>query len=487
MHGAKADSETERVACKPGIVMPLRMMLCLFVLCLAAVSHAETTGIEPDVQVRQAAEGGDRQAQLALAASYRLSGRNTLEDHAQAVRWYERAEAQGSVEAAYWLGVMYEYFAGQQNIDLAIRWYRKAAEHGHASAQGALGRWYEWGAPTLAAEPARAAYWYRRAAEQGKVDAAVGLAGICLRGGADVGCDIGQAVHWCRVAAENGNWDAQYALGCFYARGEGVAQDHVEAAHWYRQAASGGALLEAQLALARLYLQGQGVSRDYEQAAFWFRNAAGLAEDLGESAPDPEAERQLERICREHRVPACIWRGPIPSPYMPIWYGYFGLPETADDPDSIAAVAHRDNAYAQLCMAHRHHYGVLAEQDYAQALHWYRRAALAGEPAAQYGLGSAFRYGYGTPPDAAEAAAWFLKAAERGEWNAQYELGWQYESGEGLSRDYARAAHWYARAAGLTADASASQGFNPHAREALRSLCARYPASECDLLEQAAP
>ena len=51
------------------------------------------------------------------------------------------------------------------------------------------------------------------------------------------------------------------------------------------------------------------------------------------------------------------------------------------------------------------------DQDRAEAVRWYRRAAEQGHPAAQYELGSAYFNGYGVEQDAVNAVMWSGSAA----------------------------------------------------------------------------
>ncbi|GAB4257980.1 MAG: hypothetical protein Kow0092_05270 [Deferrisomatales bacterium] len=85
---------------------------------------------------------------------------------------------------------------------------------------------------------------------------------------------------------------------------------------------------------------------------------------------------------------------------------------------------------------------------WAQAAHWWQRAAQGGDDRAQYGLGALYWSGRGVPKDPARAARWWRKAAEQGHADAQYLLGLLYGKGRGVPRDPAEAARWWTRAAG---------------------------------------
>ncbi|MGE3146045.1 MAG: DUF4399 domain-containing protein [Pseudorhodoplanes sp.] len=76
-----------------------------------------------------------------------------------------------------------------------------------------------------------------------------------------------------------------------------------------------------------------------------------------------------------------------------------------------------------------------------------RVAAEAGNPAAQWVLGSVYQTGAGVPVDLVESFKWFSKAAERGYADAESSLGYAYAEGLGVEKNEAAARKWYLRAA----------------------------------------
>ena len=67
------------------------------------------------------------------------NGRGVAQDHAEAVRLFRLATAQGYALAQFNLGYMFEYGQGvAQDGAEAIRWYRLAAAQGDADASAAL-------------------------------------------------------------------------------------------------------------------------------------------------------------------------------------------------------------------------------------------------------------------------------------------------------------------------------------------------------------
>ena len=87
------------------------------------------------------------------------------------------------------------------------------------------------------------------------------------------------------------------------------------------------------------------------------------------------------------------------------------------------------------------------QNDYSEAVKWYRKAAEQGDATAQYNLGVCYEKGRGVPQDYSEAVKWYRKAAEQGDATAQYNLGVCYDKGRGVPQDYSEAVKWYRKAA----------------------------------------
>ena len=64
-----------------------------------------------------------------------------------------------------------------------------------------------------------------------------------------------------------------------------------------------------------------------------------------------------------------------------------------------------------------------AAQDYAQAEHWYLKAAGQNHPLAHFNLGMMYANGQGAPSDRTKSLVWIQKAAELGDAAAQFRLG----------------------------------------------------------------
>jgi anti-anti-sigma factor len=109
--------------------------------------------------------------------------------------------------------------------------------------------------------------------------------------------------------------------------------------------------------------------------------------------------------------------------------------------------AERGDAEAQYRLGTCYENGTGIDQDFAQALAWYRRSADQGHVGAQHALATAYAYGMHVPQDYDEAVRWYLKAAEQGYAESQYAVGMNYSYGIGVEQDSLEAEKWYRKAA----------------------------------------
>jgi len=80
-------------------------------------------------------------------------------------------------------------------------------------------------------------------------------------------------------------------------------------------------------------------------------------------------------------------------------------------------------AEAQFHLGLRYASGSGAARDYAQAEHWYLKAAEQKHPLAHFNLGMMHAQGQGMPADRDQSLSWIQKAADLGDAGAQYSLG----------------------------------------------------------------
>lgn len=96
---------------------------------------------------------------------------------------------------------------------------------------------------------------------------------------------------------------------------------------------------------------------------------------------------------------------------------------------------------AQFKLGELYENGHVVQQDYAQARHWYEKAAEQGYAAAQYKLGMLLymKEGLRDSKQARQVRSWFEKAAKQGNADAQFLLATMYLVTQQTQQDYARA------------------------------------------------
>ena len=126
------------------------------------------------------------------------------------------------------------------------------------------------------------------------------------------------------------------------------------------------------------------------------------------------------------------------------------LPVSAQDfIEQVHILAEQGDAEAQAALGRLYGTGTGAEQDYVEALRWFRRAAAQGVADAEYALGVWYVDGRGgLEPDDMEALRWFRRAAAQRVADAQNVLGYWYLNGRGgLEQSDEDAVRWFREAA----------------------------------------
>lgn len=164
----------------------------------------------------------------------------------------------GYADARARLGICYEDGSGvERDLATALRWLQKAAAQGNPLGQFALGVMYA-GGEGGAADPAQAATLFRLAAMQAFAPSETAL-GFAYLSGNGASQDDDKAVKWIRQGAEANDDVAQTVLASMYVAGYAVPGDYGVAASWYCKAAHSGNAV-AGYYLGMLYEQGRGVS-----------------------------------------------------------------------------------------------------------------------------------------------------------------------------------------------------------------------------------
>lgn len=115
-------------------------------------------------------------------------------------------------------------------------------------------------------------------------------------------------------------------------------------------------------------------------------------------------------------------------------------------PELLRAAQDQD-ASAMLLCGLAYEWGVGVAKNEADAVHWYRAAAAAGNSVAMLNLGTMYAEGRGFPKNATTAASWFRDAANAGNAQGMVYYGAMLANGKGVAKDEAAAAIWFQKAA----------------------------------------
>lgn len=261
------------------------------------------------------------------------------------------AATQGDATAQLYLGCLHGAGWGVvQNFDIAVEWLRKSAGQGNATAQLQLGTCHEYG-ESVPKDPKQAVHWWDRAAAKGNMFAQSRLAHAIL---SSYVCqnDREQAYKLFREAALQGERYAQYQMGEYY---EGELQDDGNrlgyepqlAFQWFLKAAEQGCEW-SQIEVARCYARGRGVPENPARAVEWYRRV-------------PKNDK-IQFGYAQLALGGCYEHG-------------FGVEKSIELALSAYtnAAQHGDES-AQYVLGEFYEAGKYVEQDYSQALYWYRKA-----------------------------------------------------------------------------------------------------------------
>jgi TPR repeat protein len=423
----------------------------------------------------RSAELGHAQSQLWVAREYRRNLYSVFQpSQTMAIRWLERACAQGNAEAAKELAELFQekvnqreaarkfaeiakmartdepdaifrlgqcFFLGK-GVSLdpqkAVSLFIQAAEKGHAAAQYALAERFEYG---RGAEPdlTEAAKWYRLAAEQGHTEAQTAL-GILLAEGNGIPRNEPEAVRWYREAACRRNKTAQFNLaGCYY-EGRGVPQDFQEARKLWLSLADGGHT-DAQNQLGVMCLRGEGYPQDACEAAQWFKKAADKHNSeaafnlAGLLVKGRGVRRDVGTAARYYRLSA--ERGDKQALHWLESLAESGFPFAQLN---LGRLYEEDEFALDVIGEHpvkRHH---------ATAMKLIRAAASSGFAEAQFALSEIYligdTFGGKIPANPAAGVKWLRRAAEQGHVEAQALLGRRLLPTDQQDGDYVEAYKW---------------------------------------------
>ena len=149
----------------------------------------------------------------------------------------------GNSDAQFELAELYMQSENEDDITLAEEWALKAAALGHVEAMYWLGEGYAFYAKELREEDpseaetyfGHAHHWLKQAAELKHPTAILELAGFYRRGDV-VEKDVAQSIELVQQAAELGEAQAMRDLAFIYENALGIDADEVKAKYWHNKA-----------------------------------------------------------------------------------------------------------------------------------------------------------------------------------------------------------------------------------------------------------
>lgn len=123
------------------------------------------------------------------------------------------------------------------------------------------------------------------------------------------------------------------------------------------------------------------------------------------------------------------------------------LPPATVGPFSLRIAAAKGDPSAEFQVASRLAEGKGTDQNFKEAVRWYKRSASRGFAQSQYRLGTLYERGLGVDKDTGTASTWYQRAAEQGNVKAMHNLAVLSAGRAQGSPDYLTAAHWFGQAA----------------------------------------
>lgn len=435
-----------------------------------------------------AAETGDIDAQYELARMYDC-GKGTKKNSTLAIKWYEKAAAQGNVEATYRLA---EIYCGDNDIVIVdmpkgIMLYEQALKSGKNKAAYPLAKLYlerddldnakrcaELAVSTnvrndesnkllseinielkeraikvkinLAVTPdakfKTAVEFYHeknyevafnlfsQAAEANHIRAMVWLADMYLDG-YGIKADKDKAFKFYQKATEGNDAEAWNMLGRCYAEGWGCTRNLEEANKCFQKAAALN-FVAAQFNLALNYFYGNGLAEDKAKALAWFKLAAGNG--------DNDALAWIG-YCYLYGYGVGVNADKAQEFFQRASANGSKLPDGWKEEIDLALKAARATAAEEVYKIAQK---FISLKKYDQGIVLHERAAAAGYAESQYALGELY---FDTEKHRREGVKWYLRAAKNNHAGAQNMVGRCYSEGWEVAVNKNKAVEYYAAGA----------------------------------------
>ena len=399
---------------------------------------AYAKGLEPSDQQPLTSDNEPTNQNAAVHQCDRLAAHPADQDRASSAVSYETLESQtsealqacrrattehpGVSRFEFQLGRVLD--AVQQHVE-AVEWYQKAAERGYTAAMFNLAVSYDDG-EGIEKDQAQANHWYRKAAANGRTSAMWNLA-INLDEGFGEPHDARGAADYLLQAYKGGHDKAQKAFGKNLSAWQETTRREVE-----------------QLLQNKGYYNGPVNGAFNDEARRAAADFAGLASvstsqnDQPVDEPDQSTQGGLHRCDRLAAHPSDKARVASAVSY-----------ETLQSQVSEAIAACRSAVSGNPGVSRFEFQlgrALDADGSHREAVQWYKPAAERGYTAAMYNLAVSFDEGEGVAQDQELANFWYRKAADNGRSSAMWNLSINLDEGKGGPHDAAGAARYLIKA-----------------------------------------
>ncbi len=300
----------------------------------------------------------------------------------EAIKACENTLSQGISESAIYLGDIYLFGRGDQQIDVnkALSYYEM---EGGVKGLYKAARVYEKGINTDI-NLSKALSYYEKAANQGDILSANYVANSYLKGRA-VGKDPQKAIHYLTIAADAGDAKSQYQLAKFYEEGKIVPEDDELAYIYFSKAA-------AQKNIDALY-----------EKAVMEENGIGTEKNISKAI-----ETYRELVMRSNYTQALFSLGKLL------------ITTSSNHDDHTDGIGYLEQASkkqflpAKLYLAIQYYKGEVVDQNTSKGLDLLKECISRGYPPAMYALAQVYENGTGVVKNDASAYAWYRLAFDCG-------------------------------------------------------------------------
>ncbi len=391
------------------------------------LKEAYTNGRDADMDPQMEAALGGLVELWKQQAKFRFHARIVQESYRELQSWWKKeygANVAERMAAAFQSADEAEYLS-----DEATAWMQ--AHYPNVYPQSLLPN------PVAPNVPAEA---LELAKSEGREAKALIRSGHALQFGKGVDPDPKQALLHYHAAASLGSAEGQYLTGAMYENGTGVKQDYDAARAWYAMAAR-NKFARAGFRLGAMVFDGKAAPANPREASLWFEWAA----DRG----DPEAAFAQGMIFykgvvgrKNYEMAHELFSKAAQKKYPPAQHqlgdlynrgrGVRANAETSLDWYTRAANQGFSPSIGVLGVYYE------TQEDYRNALKWYRKGAELGNGTGIYGMGSLYYHGNGVKQDKKKALDWWIRSANQGATEAQKNVRRMLQKGDGVPADPAR-------------------------------------------------